>query len=240
MEAENETEVSGTLATLAAKTGLQVLSDVENPFEEAFGEIAKGSWLARLQLEGSNSNLVKDDLIPKGHYALHTGKAEFTAMGPNVECVPLSFRPKAVDLTDPKKPVTSYNHKSEIYQSIKADADSKDQIRKKGKMYGLEFLLYLPDGPTGKKFCTLHMGSPTARIETSNFRPLMKKPARLGVKKIDNGTYKWEAIQVFPLTREIEFEDAQDVMTKIREFVNPPSDTIQEEKVEASEAQQRG
>lgn len=239
METETPPEAS-TLALLAAKTGLQLLSEIENPFEDAFSEVAKGTWLPRLQLEGSNSNLVKDDLIPKGSFALHTGKAEFVNLGSSVECVPLAYRPKAVDLTNPKKPVTSYNHKSEIYASIRADADSKDQIRKKSKMYGMEFLIYLLDGPPGKKYCTLHMGSPTARIETNNFRPAMHKPTRLGVAKIDNGTHKWEAIRVFPLTRDVAFDDPDELAAKVREFTNPPADTVAEVREAATQEEQRG
>lgn len=220
-------DTENTLAMLAEMTGAEILATIENPFQDQFNEMAKGSWLPRLQLEGSNSTIVKMDKIGKGHYALHTGKDQFFDMGKNVECLVICFRPKATDLSDLKKILTSFNHKSELYKRIAADAESKDKELKKSKMYGLEFLLYLPDGPEGKKFCTLHMGNATARFEVKNFRSVIKKPARLSVQVINNGTHVWEAIRVNPLTRDIQVGSVDELMATSQEFLHPPADTVE-------------
>lgn len=225
-EQEIEVQESG-LAALAQMTGAQVLATIENPYEDQFDELAKASWLPRIQLEGSNSNLVKLDKIPKGSYALHTGKDKFTELGKNVECLVLTFRPKATDLSDVKKILTSYNPKSPLYMKIKEDAESKDKEVKKSKMYGMEFLLYLPEGPDGKKYATLHMGNATSRFEAGNFRPLMKKPARLGVETINNGQYIWEAIRVFSLTRDIVPDDLNEMALIVSNFLKPPADSVE-------------
>lgn len=222
------------LATLAEQTGLSILDEIANPYEDTLAEFSKGTWLPRLQLEGSNSNLVKDDKIEKGSFALHYGKDKFVGLGKTVDIFLITHRPKAIDLTDPAKPRASYNVQSDLFKEIVELAKSKDKETKKNKMYGAEFLIYLPDGPEDKRYCTLHMGNPTARQETANFRPLLKKSATLTVQKIKANGYTWEGIQILPLTRDIVISDTDLLERTVRNFYNPPVDTTDTKQSEES------
>lgn len=218
------------LANLAEQTGLAILDDIANPYEDTLAEFSKGTWLPRLQLEGSNSNLVKDDKVEKGSFCLHFGKDKYENLGKTVDILLITHRPKAIDLTDPAKPRASYDTNSELFKEIVELAKSKDKETKKNKMFGAEFLLYLPDAPEDKRYCTLHMGNPTARQETPNFRPLLRKPATLKVQKIKANGFTWEGIQIVPLTREITVPDTEALERTVRNFYNPPTDTTDDKK----------
>lgn len=211
------------LNELVAVSGGKTLAELPDVNLELFsGLAAGGGFLPRLGLEGSNSNRVKDDQIAKGHYSLTTGKDEFFDLGEVVDCRVLSVRPKALDLQDKSNIRWSYDHNSDLYAEIKAAADSKDKEEKKSRLYGLEFLLYLPDVENpAHRYATLFMGNASSRMETSKFRPLMKKCATLKWAKVVKDEYRWEVIKIFPSQRKIEIEDLEEMHAIVNDFMNP-------------------
>ena len=70
--------------------------------DEDFKAVASGSagFLPRLQLFSGNSDMTKRGKIPIAHYGLVTGRDSVDDLGPEVEILPVSWRPKAMRLTD--------------------------------------------------------------------------------------------------------------------------------------------
>jgi hypothetical protein len=211
------------LNELVAASGGKTLAELPAVNMDLFsGMSAGGGFLPRLTLEGSNSNRVKDDLIAKGHYSLTTGKDEFIDLGESIDCLVLNVRLKALDMQDKSNVLWSYNPNSETYKAIQAAAESKDKEEKKSRLYGLEFLLYLPDVENpGHRYCTLFMGNASARMEAPKFRSVMRKAATLKWAKVVKDEYRWEVIKVFPSQRKIEIEDFDEMTSIVNDFLNP-------------------
>ena len=211
------------LKELVVASGGKTLAELPDANLDLFsGLAAGGGFLPRIGLEGSNSNRVKDDQIAKGHYSLTTGKDEFIDLGEVVDCRVLAVRPKALDLQDKSNIRWTYDHHSGLYNEIKNAAESKDKEEKKSRLYGLEFLLYLPDVENpAHRYATLFMGNASSRMETTKFRPLMKKCATLKWAKVVKDEYRWEVIKIFPSQRKIEPEDLDEMTAIVNDFLNP-------------------
>ena len=210
-------------------------------FKNDFSTFTSALYLPRLQLEGSSSKLVKKHLIQSGHYSLVTGRDSFEDLGEKVDVLVLDHRTKATDLTDTKNIINSYDKNSETFKTIVAAG------RKKGYLYGLEFLLYVPGAKNDQKFCTLFMGNATSRVAARDFAPVMKSKTRtatLSYQTIDNGEYIWEGVVVLPCNTKLPHYPGQDEMTaQLELFLNPPADDVveqaSEEEVEATEGRER-
>jgi hypothetical protein len=93
-------------------------------------------------------------------------------------------------------------------------------------MYGLEFLVYLPDVKHEQKFATFFCGNPTARVAAKNFAPIIRsktnKAATLKSEVIDNGTYIWEGPVVLPCNSPLSrYPEQADMITQMETFLNP-------------------
>ena len=195
--------------------------EVANKFEKDFAKFATGLYLPRLSLEGSNSNNVKQDKIQKGSYALITGRDTFEDLGKRVDVLVLTYRSKALDLSDKKNILTSYDKSSPLFKSIMEKAQTKTSD-KKGYMFGLEFLLYIPGAKNAQKFATFFCGNPTSRVAARNFAPVLKRAATLKSEIINNGTYIWEGPVILPCNTELLSYPSQDEMkAQMDTFLNP-------------------
>lgn len=151
----------------------------------------RGDYLARLQLCGSSTDLVKDDKIKKGNYAYIVSKEVFIDLGEApLDIMPIVWRPLALDMNE-KMPTSVYDEKSTMFKAI--------QERSKGTnsrcTWGPQFLVWIPKI---SKFAGLHLGSATNRPCGTMLDELRNKGATLSWRKCSSEDYKWEGIVVNP------------------------------------------
>lgn len=198
---------------------------VPNPYKDDFGAFTSGLFLPRLQLEGSSSKLVKTKKVAAGTYIMISGRDQFEVLGDQIDLLCLTYRSKALDLIDPKNIIASFDKESPEFKRIVAAS----QQRSKGYLYGLDFLVYLPDSKGEIKFATLFMGNPTMRVEAKNFKPLIGKACTLKVKIIENAEYAWEAPVILPCTTALtSYPTMEDMNMQMQLFLDPPKGTVTE------------
>lgn len=177
-------------------------------------------FLPRLQLFGSNSDFVKRGRIPMAHYGLVTQKETVEDMGPEVDMVPVSWRPKAMRITN-DQPLSYYNPQSEDFQKVQKDSEQPNS----GCMFGPEFLVWLP---VLKKFASFFMSSKTARNRAQEVRALMGCGATLGVQLIETAKYTWHGPTIRPCSAEFDnLPDADELKKQVDTFNNPSESTIE-------------
>ena len=225
-------EVATKGGEVATTNGFAGVPEVANKFASDFGVFTSAMFLPRLSLEGSNSTNVKLKKIPSGHYALITGRDQFEDLGEKIDILVLTYRSKALDLTDKKNIISSYDKTSPTFKSIMERAQVKTQD-KKGFMYGLEFLIYIPGAKNEQKFATFFCGNPTHRVAAKNFAPIVngkKKTATLKVETINNGTYIWEGPVILPFSGQLpNYPSADDMQMQMETFLNPVEGVVAEQ-----------
>lgn len=188
------------------------------------------SFLPYLMLFGSNSDQVKEGLVPVATLGYIEGKEKkLTLIGKTVLVCPLAWRAKAMFFkTADGKPVAFHKPKSEEFKKIRdaANADSNS-----GNMYGPEFLLWCPNE---KKFMTFFMGSTTARNASQPVHALLPRsggPLRAGILSavlIDNGTHKWHGPTISLSDQSFDSPNPEDVTKHVVDFLNPRDSVIEE------------
>lgn len=167
-----------------------------NPFEDSNLEGLLGSdYFQRLQLMTSNTDLVKaGEFAPVNNFALIRDKSAVD-VGKEVEAIPLAYRPKAVQTkSDPV--ITSYKRDSEVFIETKALSERDPQS---GALFGLEYLLYLPDLD---EYCTFFMSTKSMRRESPNIKSNMMNVIMISSYLAQNANYKWQTPKVKRVDRE--------------------------------------
>ncbi len=91
--------MSNAISKAGAAGDGQVLAVPQQPGDDIFNSVANGGkYLPRIQMFGGNSEAVKSGKVPMAHYALVTGKDQYQDLGDTVDCVPIAWRPKAMDV----------------------------------------------------------------------------------------------------------------------------------------------
>lgn len=173
-----------------------------------FREIAQSSsFLARIQLY-TKGKPIDTGLIQPGRYGIPTGD-EIEDLGVEIDVIPLSWRSKAIDMSDRDAVIVNYDSSSDEYRRIKAAAEAGGDSH---CMYGPTFLVF--ERSTGKLY-EFFFGNPTMRRESSKllgFCPISPKmaeeileqtgktvesrgplPCTLKIKYITKGAYGWHA-----------------------------------------------
>ncbi len=214
---------SNDLATLIPDT-LPMSKYAENP--ETWGQVVTASaFLARLQLFGANSNEVKEGNIPMGHYGITRSKGKTESLGNVVQCIPVAWRFKAMDISDKEAIISVYDPNSEGFKKI---MNLSDNTKDSGCMYGPEFLVWLP---SIKEFVTLFLNSKSARRVAPDLKTLLKRGATLKATLASTAKYKWHVPVVTQCSDALELPDSADLMEKANTFANPKETEI--EKVES-------
>lgn len=207
---------------------------VENPYEDDFGLFTSALFLPRLSMEGSSSKLVKKKKVSAGNYIVITGREEFQDLGNSLDLLVLTYRSKALDLSDLKNITASFDPKSDEFKRIQGESQNKS----KGYLYGLEFLVWVPSMEGDQKFATFFMGNPTARVAAKNFKPLLKSAtnprannqATLTTELIDNQTHQWEAPVILPCSGDLpNYPTVEQMSAQMSVFLNPPKTPVKEE-----------
>jgi hypothetical protein len=205
------------------------LPAIPNRFDDLFDANTSGSFLPRIQLEGSNSKKVKQNKIPKGNYSLITGRDSFQDLGKSVDVLILDYRSKAMDITDKKNVVVVYDMDDPAFKRIRA---TKGQ----GYLWGLEFLVYIPSADGDVKFATLFMGNPTNRVAARYFKPyshaktLAERAVTLDHEILENADYTWEGPTVKKCSTGLSsYPDPKELHDQRTMFLDPPKG-VQNEK----------
>jgi hypothetical protein len=203
--------------------------------DAAFDAVASGGkYLPRLQLFGSNSDAAKEGKIPNGTYGIVTGKDQLTPLGPEVNVLVISWRPKAIEIGD--EIIESYDHTSETFKSIVAKSETPDS----GCMYGPEYLLWVP---SEKKFVTFMMGSKSARREAPNLKAILESQkdgkipaATLKCTLIAGKKHKWHNPVITVCSTPFEMPTIDKLVEVANEFNNPKAGVEKVERVEQQRA----
>lgn len=205
-------EPTADLATILPAGAVQKYD--MNDFNKVAGST---SWLPRLQLMAAGSGLVVSDKIRAGAYALIHDADKFTDLTNTVECIPLGWRPKAMD-TSGGEMISVYKIDHPEFKRIQDQSEVKDS----GCFYGPEFLLYIPN----HGFCTFLMGSKTMRNEAPALSDLLttRKAATLKSKLIDppKSKYKWWGPVITACSSPFSvLPTAEEVNEQLEKFMNP-------------------
>lgn len=151
-----------------------------------------GPWLPRIQLFSSNSTLAKEGAITVGHWGIPVSPSTIVDLGKEVDIIAVAARDRAMHY-DGETMFSSTNRDSDMYKKIKHVSETdKDS----GAMYGTEFLVWVG---SQQMFCTLFLGSASARREALSFMSLLNKAAQV-YSKLVGTKRKWE----IPLIRKTE------------------------------------
>ncbi len=187
--------------------------------------VSGGDYLPYLQLFGSKSDACAEGKIGIGRYGLVKDK-QITDIGPEVDLVIVSWRPKAVQTGDDF--IVDYhpemNEEGEITNATFKRIADLSNVRDSGCMYGPEFLLFIPVADT---FATYHMNSKTGRREARNMQPLVGKAATLKNHLIEQGKYKWHGPIVIPCSSPLELPSDEEIREQYAKFQNPPRNELE-------------
>lgn len=201
--------------------------------QEAWDSITKvGDFIPRIQLYGSNSNAVKKEIINQGRYGFPKSGDEIVDLGKEVNCIPLHWLFKAMRFgNEGDPPEVSYNPKEPLFESIKEEASEGGLT---GCVYGIEFLLFLPDPPPDVvNYVTLFLNSPSSRREAGNFRGQLGKAATLKVRLASNKKGTWHVPTITSCSTPFEnLPEEEEMKAKVEQFQNPPEQ--KQEKADSS------
>jgi len=182
--------------------------------------MAKGAtWLPRISLCAPSSNLVKEDKIKQGYYALLKDKETFVDLTNSFDCFVGAWRPLAMRI-DGDSIVTVYNPQSPEFEKIVADSDGPDS----GCMYGPQFILWVK-GPN--QFATLFMSSKTMRREAPNLKTLIGKAATIRSKLIKTQKFSWSGPVVGPCSTPFDLPSLDEIKDQVTKFVNPVESKVE-------------
>lgn len=198
--------------------------------EQALIEVgASTGFLPRIQLFGGSSDAVKAQQIPIAHYGIVRGKDQIEDLGSEVDVLVCAGRVKALDLSG-DMPITSYDHKSDIFKEIAAGSGEENSR----KMFGPEYLVWVP---AVSGFATFFLSSPTARRESASIHGRLRKAATLKAQLIKGKKHTWHGPVITPCSTPFALPDSEILQSEVDKFVNPKASEV--EVVETSEERAR-
>lgn len=217
--------------------------------DDGFADLSKGGdFLARLQLYSKGSAINKN-LIQSGHWGIPEGDDDITDLGVAIDILPLSRRPKAIDLSDTDAVVCNYDMDSDEFKRI-ADASMGQDS---GCMYGPSFLVL--ERSTGR-FLEWFCGTKSTRSEAKKIYPYLPltpqdiearkldmephgpMPLTQKIKLVERKRFSWHVPVVVkcstPFTK---VPDNAQIIREIERFINPQDAGV--EKVDAKSTEKR-
>ena len=186
-------------------------------YDDADFDSMGSSFTPRLQLMTAASELCKKNEFPMNHYAI-VKDGKYQDIGEVIEVIVLAWRPKALDMSDPKGEImSSFDLKDDEFKRIKLKSEGSDS----GCMWGFEFLVYVSEH---EAFATFFMGSASARREAPSMKSQMLKGATLKSRLIESKKYSWFAPVITPCSSPLEAPEQEKLEEEIEKFNNPPKD----------------
>lgn len=190
------------------------------------------SFLPRLQLCGSQSELAKEQKIAIAHFALVYSKDRFDDLGKEVNFLAIAVRAKAMRI-DGDSVLSYFKMSDPEFKKIQIDSERPNS----GCMYGPEYFIWIP---SVEKLATFYFGSTSARRESAPLLDLMKqgdgklKPAAATTKAkfIKTPRFSWHAPQILPCTTPLTVPPPEaELREQLAKFLNPSEskvETVQE------------
>jgi hypothetical protein len=208
---------------LLASTGIASRYD-----DTIFNDLTiQGGFLPRLNLYTARSKIVQKDLFKANHYGVVVGKDKLTDLGENVICVPLAYRPMALDLRE-KKAVALFDPSSKAFKDVQADSLIKDSKC----MAGIQFLVYVQ----GFGLATYYCASKSAKMLAPNIRKLMNQFISLGSHTVEAGEWVYRAPTVTLSNVQFDLPNMEELVAKRNEFTSVGPIQVQEKDQEFEDA----
>lgn len=242
------TEIDTPTDLLALVTG-DLSTEVTG--EEVSSMVSSGSWLPRIEIQGSSNNRVKEGKIAQGVFALVRSGDDFRDLGKQIDFLSITFRPKAMRLknTPSGKPMAFFDRKSPEFAKIKTESE----IKQSGCVWGPEFLIWLPAANT---FATYFCNNPTMRRAAPDLYTIMRregtpddkpiydpKPATSRTHFIKTTTNSWWGALFEPHSTPLpvpELENFAEVLCdELGKFKNPPKSQVEVEEAPAAAGRAR-
>jgi len=207
--------------------------------DKDFADMSSSPFLQRLELK-SKGALIDSGKVRPGGYAIIKSSDDAVDLGSSVDILPLARRAKAIDMSDKKNVVVSYDRSSDVFASIEKRSSQQDSHCQ----FGSSFLVV--ERRTGKMY-ELFLGSKSNRRETgtiSNYLPqvvngerVQPQPLTLKSKHIKNEEkgYSWFVIVPTPCSNPFtkdQIPDGDLIRAEIEKFKAPAEggDAIEVEK----------
>lgn len=208
------------LAELIAASG-----PIQKYTDDDFNKVVTAGYFPRLQLMTAKSDECIAQRFPVNHYAFIRDQ-DYIDLGETVDCLPIAWRPKALDVSDRSTVISVFNPDSDEFKRIYSESGIQDS----GCMYGPEFLIWVPQI---KQFACLFMGSKSARRESGNIKNKLQQPITLKSKLIETAKYKWYSPVTTVCTTPFELPTIEALQDAVDKFNNPPESMV--EKADASQ-----
>ena len=176
-----------------------------------------GDFLPRLQLMTANSDKCKKKEFEQNHYAFIRDQ-NFQDIGESVDCLIVTWRPKAIEIGD--QIISCFDSNHDEFKRIQEKSAEQDS----GCMYGPEFLIYIPHL---KEFATFFCGSKSSRREAPNIRALMTKPATFKSRFVETKKYSWQTPVVVTCSTPFEGPDLELLRKIVDKFNTPPQTEVE-------------
>lgn len=214
----------GTLSALNA--GSDIATDA------IFGTVAKATtFLPRLQLFTAANDDCKKGSVPMNNYGLVVAKDKIQVIGKTVDVMPLSWRPKAMEIFADGTIINTYDAKNDPeFKRIALKSD----LPNSGCMYGPEFLIWIP---VLQRFGTFFMSSKSARNEAPVLKQKLdaESAATLDSKYIEGKKFSWQAPVVRGCSTPLELPPMDQIADEIQRFRNPPKNEVEKVEPQTSE-----
>jgi hypothetical protein len=134
--------------------------------DDQFAELTKSTeYIGRLQLY-TKGKAINKGLVRPGHYGIPETDEEVIDLGDSIDLVPLTRRPKAIDMTDTDAVIVNYDLESDEFKRIAAQSLEKESHC----MCGPSFLVL--ERSTGR-FLEFFCGSKSTRSEAKKVYPFL-------------------------------------------------------------------
>lgn len=193
--------------------------DLANKYDaDAFDKATKsGTYLGRVQLMTSNSNMCKAGKFPINSYA-HVHDQNYTDLGKQADVLVCGWRPKALEMDE--ELISVFDPEHEEFKRIQAKSEEKDS----GCMFGPEYLIWIP---SIKKFATFFMGTKSSRREAPSMQARMQKAATLDSKLIETKRFTWQAPEIKACNTAFDIPEEGDIVEQLQAFMNPPETEVE-------------
>jgi hypothetical protein len=216
--------------------------------QEDFDRLGKGAgFLGRLQLY-TKGTAVNKRLIGPGEFGIPEGEDTITVLGDVIDVLPITRRPKAIDMSDKEAILTSYDANSDLFKDIAARSSGQDS----GCMYGISFLVI--ERTTGQLlefFCGTKSTRPeagkiapflplsqadidrkaAAGHDVSKMEPHGPLPMTMKSKLVEKGTYSWHVPVVLPCSTPFtKLPKEADIYAEAAKFVTAKGTEVEAEK----------
>lgn len=190
---------------------------------DSYDDVAKGSdFLPRLQLITKGKYVDKGKIAP-GHWGVPLTGEEITDLGTKIDIIPLVYRPKAMDVSNPAMIIVSFDKDSDEFKRI-VSAKKKPGQTSTGCIWGPTFLVY---ERSTAKFYELFMSNKSGRTEAPKMRPFLlvstggvPTPASISIRYKEKGSNGWHVPDISKCTMPFEVVPTQEeIEAQIAKFM---------------------